>query len=63
MIELLLLLIASVLYWVAKKYFSKEERGFTCFGTKGTIIVIVASIIFFLSTILGINNIYLNYVQ
>jgi hypothetical protein len=63
MIELLLLAVASILYWIAQKYFSKEEDDFTCFGTTGTIIVIIATFLFLSSTLLAIHNAYFTHGQ
>jgi len=61
MIELLLLAVASTIYWIAQKYFSKKQEEFTCFETTGTIMVIVATILFLMSTLLAVHNAYLSY--
>jgi multisubunit Na+/H+ antiporter MnhB subunit len=59
MIELLLLAVAFILYWIAQKYFSTKEDEFVCFETAGTFIVILATFLFMLATLLAVNNAYL----
>lgn len=61
MIELLLLLLFWITYWIAEKCYSKKEGDYMVFDKKGSILFIISFSFLLFSTILAIYNLYFEY--